>query len=214
MSKPEEKGNLFSRIKSALLFGGETEQSAKQSKQESAEQTGHLDEMFATGFSQAGGKFAYCITEDELVDELQLIFQDSGWKHIFCVDKELGRLLSKAGIPSKDLLGLEECQATLTHCEALLADSGKLVMSARVDKSRQLRACPPIQLVVAYVDQLCANESAAMAKLDKKYGDQKPASVTLLSPPEKSKDLDKTLINQGANEPKELFVFLLESRNA
>lgn len=204
----EQKGGFLSRLKAALLFSNPSDEA--EPKSESLE-SGYLDEDFAEKFTEAGGKFAYCISDEQLIGELQLIFQDSGWKNIFCISKELNKILMKAGIPSKDLLGLEECQATFTKCESLLADTGNIVMSARVDKSRQLKACPDTQLVLAYTSQLAANENQAMQQLKERYGSSMPASITQISPPKAVNESEDSLIKQGANSPKEIYLFLIES---
>ncbi len=213
MSEEKEKGGFLFRLKKAILFGESEKEETKpeETKKENVQQDA-LDVLFAKSFTGAGGNFAYCFDKSELISELQLLFQEGNWRFVFCTDEKLVKVLNQAGLPSRDLLGLSECQATLTPCEFLMADTGQVLMSSRVDKSRQLKACPDVQLVVAFIDQICKNEEEAMMRMEAKYGERKPHSLSRLNPRPQQID-PNSVLETGGHGPQELFVFLLENES-
>ena len=66
--------------------------------------------------------------------------------------------------------------------------------------------------MLAYSSQLVPDLKQALAGIRKKYRDNYPSLVTLVSGPSRTADIEKTLV-MGAHGPKELYVFLIDDTN-
>lgn len=200
-----DKG-FFKRIKSALL-GNETETPKQESV--SFSKAVEMDVRFAENYTQSGGYFVFCESNLELLENLKLLMMENNWTSLFSDDPHLDRLLRHAHIPFKNLLGLSECQARITPCEALIADLGQIMMSARTDKGRQLAACPKAHIVVAYTSQMAFSQEQAIANINKMSSIKPAVSYTLLGGPN-ALAIDKEVNNLGGCTPSELYLFLVE----
>ncbi len=201
----ENKG-FFQRLKSALL--GE-EPSGASEKKSHYSQAPEVDVRFAENFTQAGGYFAFCESNMELMENLHLLMNEKGWTSLFSDDEHIDRMLRHAHVPHKNLLGLSECQARITPCEALIADYGLIMMSARTDKGRQLAACPKAHIMVAYTSQLAFNKDEAIGNIEKLSGTKPSISYTMLGGPD-SMQSSEEIHSLGACIPSELYLFLVE----
>jgi L-lactate dehydrogenase complex protein LldG len=72
---------------------------------------------------------------------------------------------------------------------------------------RRMNIFPPVHIVWAYSDQLVPFISDAFEKLKKKYGNDVPSQVSIVTGPSRTADIEKTLV-MGAHGPKELIVVI------
>jgi L-lactate dehydrogenase complex protein LldG len=99
----------------------------------------------------------------------------------------------------------------ITRCEYLIARLGTVMVSSRVSPGRKMTVFPEMHIVVAYTSQLVPDLKDALKNLRRKYEDDFPSVVTLVTGPSRTADIEKTLV-LGAHGPKELYVFLIEDR--
>ena len=104
---------------------------------------------------------------------------------------------------------LERADAGITLVECLIARTGTILLSSRLDAGRSLSIFPPVHIVVAYTSQLMYDMKEALAMLMQKYDGAIPSMINLATGPSRTADIEKTLV-LGAHGPKEVYVFLID----
>jgi L-lactate dehydrogenase complex protein LldG len=174
------------------------------------EMTGPLDVTFAEELVRIAGKFVYCENEDEFIATLQSFILEKDWGLLFCQDPKIHHLLKAAGIPFESHTEvILDARIGITRCEYLIARLGAVMVSSRLCLGRKITVYPEIHLVLAYTSQLVPDLKQALSNLKKKYRDNFPSMVSLISGPSRTADIEKTLV-MGAHGPKELYVFLID----
>lgn len=170
------------------------------------------DVSFAQEFTRVAGKFVYCENEQDLAEKLKFIITDNKLKNIFCFEEKLKPLLEEYEIPfnghPKEIAAIN---AGISYCECLVARTGGIVVSSRQLSGRRLYALPDVHIVVANTNQLVTELKDAFALLKKKYQNNLPSAITVITGPSRTADIEKTLV-MGAHGPRELYVFLVESK--
>lgn len=103
---------------------------------------------------------------------------------------------------------LEACDAGVTGCECLVAQTGSVMISSRSCGGRALSVLPPHHIVVATHDQLLPDLSAAYALMRKKYDGNFPSCMSFITGPSRTGDIERILV-LGAHGPKRLTVLLI-----
>jgi len=172
-----------------------------------------LDVTFAEELLKVSGKFGYCESEDEFITFLQSYILEQDWPVMYCYDHQLQDLLKQGGIPfESDPEKLTDMKLGITRCESLIARLGTVMVSSNVSPGRKMTVFPEIHIVVAYTSQLVADLKDALKYVRKKYSDNFPSLISLVTGPSRTADIEKTLV-LGAHGPKELYVFLIEDTN-
>jgi L-lactate dehydrogenase complex protein LldG len=108
-----------------------------------------------------------------------------------------------------DVHELERSDAGITECDALIAQTGSVLLTARSGGGRALSVLPPHHIVVARRSQLVSDLPAAYALLHATYGPANwPSLITLITGPSRTGDIERILV-LGAHGPKRLTVLLL-----
>ena len=164
--------------------------------------------VFAEAFTNLQGKFAFCVNEQDLQQQLQQLFKSQGWTKIFCVENEYIRLLDKLTIQPYN--NLAESEVSITGCEYLVARTGSIVMSAAQQSGRTTSVYAPIHICIAYNSQLVFDVKDALVFLKEKYKNNFPSFITFATGPSRTADIEKTLVT-GVHGPKEVYCFLVEN---
>jgi len=171
---------------------------------------GPLDVTFAQELLKVSGKFVYCESDDEFLSVLQAFILEKDWPVLFCYDEKIQRLLKQGGIPYESSPDrFDEMQIGITRCEYLVARLGTVMVSSRVSPGRRMNVFPEIHLILATTSQLVPDLKQALQNIRKKYREDFPSMISLITGPSRTADIEKTLV-MGAHGPKELYVFLLE----
>jgi len=174
------------------------------------ELTEPLDVVFAENLVKIQGKFIYCDNEEEFFSTLQSFILDKDWPVLYCLDPVLQDILKNAGIPFESDPGkITEAGLGITRCENLVARFGSVVVSSRLSPGRKINVFPEIHLVMAFTSQLVPDLKQALQNIRKKYPDDFPSMISVITGPSRTADIEKTLV-LGAHGPKELYVFLIE----
>ncbi len=173
-----------------------------------AEET--LDMLFIQRFTNLSGQFIYCEDESDFLSNFMALADQKKLEYIYCWDEELQQLFQNIDF-RKCRIGrnLDKAHAGLTFCEALIAQTGSIVVSSGLAAGRQLPIFPPIHLVIGYTSQLVYSIDKALNLLQSKYGQYQPSFVSVISGPSRTADIEKTLV-LGAHGPKEVYLFLIE----
>ncbi len=163
--------------------------------------------VFAEEFSKLQGKFAFCVDEHDLQQQLAQLIRERGWTNIYCREDKFLPLLSTMKIsPHQDL---PSCDVSITGCEYLVARTGTIVMSAAQQSGRTTSVYAPIHICIAYNSQMLFDLKDALQFLKEKYARKMPSLITFASGPSRTADIEKTLVT-GVHGPKEVYCFLVE----
>jgi len=120
-----------------------------------------------------------------------------------CAALSLPRILSDRAY---DVRELESCDAGISECEALIAQTGSVLVSSRSSGGRALSVLPPHHIVLARREQLLADLPAAFAHLKRKYESNYPSLISVITGPSRTGDIERILV-LGAHGPRKLTIF-------
>ena len=103
---------------------------------------------------------------------------------------------------------LESCDIGLTECDALIAQTGSVLVTSRSAGGRALSVLPPHHVVLARRDQLLGDLPEAFALLKQRYAANFPSFISVITGPSRTGDIERILV-LGAHGPKKLTVFCL-----
>jgi len=103
---------------------------------------------------------------------------------------------------------LERCDAGVTECESLVAQTGSICVTSHSSGGRALSVLPPHHLVVARQAQLVPDLTAALSDVDAKYRENLPSFISFISGPSRTGDIERILV-LGAHGPRKLTILLL-----
>lgn len=104
---------------------------------------------------------------------------------------------------------LAACDASITTCEALVAQTGSVVITSRSSGGRAMSVLPPHHVVVARREQLVGDLSDAYAGLAERFGRDYPSFLSIISGPSRTGDIEHVIV-LGAHGPRRLTIFLVE----
>lgn len=168
-----------------------------------------LSVLFASEFTRLLGRFAYCATEADLVKEVSLLLTERKWKEVYCREQPVISMFQKPGLIQFTDKTLADCDVSITGCEALVARTGSIVLSAAMPEGRTASVYAPVHICIARTSQLVYDVKDALQRLQKKYSNDLPSLVTFATGPSRTADIEKTLV-VGVHGPKEVYCFLLE----
>ncbi|QNH63055.1 LutC/YkgG family protein [Hymenobacter sediminicola] len=174
--------------------------------------TGDLAIAFAESFVRVGGQLYFCESEEHFYDQLFIYKKEKELERLFVWEPELKKLLHGGGIVFQpdETDFLEHADAGLTTCEALVARTGSVLVSAASSSGRRLSIYPDQHLVFARTSQVVADIGDALRRTQAKYGaDHLPSMISLTTGPSRTADIEKTLV-LGAHGPRSIALFLLD----
>jgi L-lactate dehydrogenase complex protein LldG len=172
-------------------------------------------ELFGKNAGDLKAEFRACASIGEAVQHLKSLAAAGGWKKIGMHSGELtdavaeplglAEMRTDAGYAVNDL---ESCDAGLTECEALVAQTGSVLVSAPSAGGRALSVLPPHHIVLARRSQVVPDLSVALQRVQEKFKDQFPSFLSFISGPSRTGDIERILV-LGAHGPKRLTILLL-----
>lgn len=170
------------------------------------------EEDFAEAFIKLGGKFIFCENEQDLMDNINILYENRGWKQLLCSDERMLKIFhnNKVDILRPADPKAENADACITGCEALVARTGSILLSSKLNMGRTAPVYYPIHIVFAYANQVVPDIEDGFALLKKKYGNDLPSMINITSGPSRTADIEKTLV-VGVHGPGEIFCFLINA---
>ncbi len=211
MNVAPSKENILKRVRNALSqstplpFPQAEGQTSVFNKEEE-----DLSILFAENFSALKGRFVFCADHKELADNLNGLADSNHWNSVYCRELQLVHTLQPFSVSVLNKSGdINEADACMTTCEALVARTGTVVLSAAQPSGRTVGIFPPVHIVVAYTDQLVYDIKNVIIGLKEKYSDYLPSMISFQSGPSRTSDIEKTSVI-GIHGPKEAYVFLID----
>lgn len=116
--------------------------------------------------------------------------------------------LGEEGAPRDWTAALEACDAGITTCECLVAQTGSVLVTSTLNGGRALSVLPPRHVVIARRGQLLPDLTEAFRHIQKKYPHSLPGMLSFITGPSRTGDIERILV-LGAHGPKELTILLL-----
>jgi len=149
-----------------------------------------------------------------VASELAVVARENGWKSVASHGFELGSsAVESLGLPvvltdrDYETAALERCDAGISGCDCLVAQTGGILVTAASAGGRALSVLPPHHVVIASQSQLVGDLADAFAHLRKSHKEI-PAFVSFITGPSRTGDIERILV-LGAHGPKKLTVLLV-----
>jgi len=154
-------------------------------------------------------------TREELPKLLRELRDAEGWKRVATHRGELtDRVAEVLGLPvvrtdaPYDVHELDRCDAGITECDALVAQTGSVLVTNRSAGGRALSVLPPHHVVLARRGQLRRDLPEAFELLREKYAGNYPSMISFITGPSRTGDIERIIV-LGAHGPKKLTVVCL-----
>jgi L-lactate dehydrogenase complex protein LldG len=152
---------------------------------------------------------------DEAGEQLNRLAREAGWRQVATHHHPLAlplaekipipRLVVEAGYAVNEM---ESCDAAITGCDFLVAQTGSLLVSSPSAGGRALSVLPPHHVVVAQASQMVPDLATALEQARLRYAGQWPSFLSFITGPSRTGDIERILV-LGAHGPKRLTIFLL-----
>jgi L-lactate dehydrogenase complex protein LldG len=169
-----------------------------------------VEESFAESFIKLGGKFVFCENEQELLQQINDLYDNRSWQQLFCAEPRLLQVFqnNKINIVEPADINNSHADACITGCEYLVARTGSVYISSKQHLGRTATVFYPVHIIVAYAGQVVGDIGDGLNLLKKKYGNELPSMINLNTGPSRTADIEKTLV-VGVHGPGEVFCFLV-----
>lgn len=107
---------------------------------------------------------------------------------------------------AKDLL--ESCDAGITACDVLVAQTGSILVTSATAGGRGLSILPHVHVVIATLDQIVGTLADALHEVRRRHAGSMPSMLSFITGPSRTGDIERILV-LGAHGPKELVVVLV-----
>jgi L-lactate dehydrogenase complex protein LldG len=220
-----ERENIFSRIRAALTvkahahYGNDLPTTAEHRRVMPAAGVTANEQLalFAKNADDLRADFQLVSDASELEKKLSALRDTEGWRKIAAHNGELSgasaRLLGLPVLFTDDGFNkteLEKCDAGITECDALVAQTGTVLVTSRSAGGRALSCLPPHHVVIAKLSQLVADLPEAMLLVKQRYSGNYPSMISFITGPSRTGDIERIIV-LGAHGPKRLTIFCLQN---
>ncbi len=173
--------------------------------------------LFAKQSEVLRTEFVECASTAAAAQHIAALASAHGWKKIALHAGPLTDTLAAQLPATLELLrtdagydkdALETCDAGLTECETLVAQTGSVCITTLSSGGRALSVLPPHHVVIATRGQLVPDLAAAYEHLAAKYAGSYPSFISFITGPSRTGDIERILV-LGAHGPKKLTVLLV-----
>lgn len=169
--------------------------------------------LFARNAAELRATFKPVLSLSELTAEMRALRDTEGWQRVATHRSNLAQAQAAGlGLPTwvtdegYDKHELEQCDVGISECDALVAQTGTVVVTSRSAGGRALSCLPPHHVVIARREQLVADLPAAFTLLRQNYPNGFPSMMSFITGPSRTGDIERILV-LGAHGPKRLTIF-------
>ncbi|MFA7343432.1 MAG: LUD domain-containing protein [Terrimicrobiaceae bacterium] len=157
-----------------------------------------------------------CTDAAAVVSELAALALENRWQSVGSHHFALGNeAVSALGLPvvftdqPYETAALERCDAGVSGCECLVAQTGGILVTSASAGGRVLSVLPPHHVVIASACQMVGDLSDAFDVLRKTH-ESPPSFASFITGPSRTGDIERILV-LGAHGPKKLTVLLVQA---
>ena len=172
-------------------------------------------ELFALLGAALKAEFVQAATPNDAASHLATLARENNWKRVathrnplasgFAEKLNLPSLFTDSGYAIADL---ESCDVAITSCDALVAQTGSVLVTTASAGGRALSVLPPHHIVVAQRSQMVPDLTTALQLARKTYAPNWPSFLSFITGPSRTGDIERILV-LGAHGPKKLTILLL-----
>ena len=196
-----------------ILFGGGKKKISKETAETRGEHMPDLslpvDEKFTIHFKKNGGKFIYCISDQEVIKAINSIIEENNWENhpFFAMNPQLVKKFSKENLSFTERI--KESEVFFTTCEHLIAQNGSILVCSNQLLEKKINELPSNVIVYATTSQLVESIGEGLKTIKKKYGPSIPANITTLKHFKATEENSDDFLTYGSST-KNLYLLLLE----
>jgi L-lactate dehydrogenase complex protein LldG len=171
--------------------------------------------LFAERSEVLKTEFLPCSDESAARALLRMLADREKWESVALpADDRIRALLSTLAISKIEVsrstakTDLEKVSAGITGCDALIAQTGSVLLTAQSAGGRALSVLPAHHVAIATSAQLVPDLPGAFELLERKYAPNFPSFMTFITGPSRTGDIERVLV-LGAHGPRKLTVILI-----
>ncbi len=169
-----------------------------------------LDIRFATKFIAAGGKFVFCESIQDAIENLRMLKLENKWSHVFCWENEIKDAFCNNNF-QKGSIGftIENSDAAISLCETLVADKGTIILNSKQASRRRLHCFPKTHIIITDASHLAGSETEALEKFAS-INKNELASIIQLGNCNNGNFYDKQRLILNAEGTEDVYIFLVD----
>jgi L-lactate dehydrogenase complex protein LldG len=168
--------------------------------------------LFARNAVELKADFQLLNSVEEMRRALVRLRDAEKWERVACHSSRLtDAICPPLDIPllrtdkAYEIHELETCDAGISECDALIAQTGSVLVTSQSAGGRALTVLPPHHVVLARREQLVADLPSAFELLKQKYAANYPSMISFITGPSRTGDIERILV-LGAHGPKKLTI--------
>lgn len=166
-----------------------------------------LDDSFVHNFIKLGGKFLYCIKEEDIITNISKILNENSWDVISYKQNKLTKLIASLNIKTERTLSKDI--PFFTTCEYLIAENGSILFSSNQIEEKRLPTLNNNFIVFATTSQIVKNMGESLTGIKQKYKNNLPTNISAIKNYQPIKK-DDNFMNYGSSNSKNLYLLLFE----
>ena len=169
-----------------------------------------LDIRFATKFVESGGKFIFCESISDAIENLRALKTDNNWSHVFCWENEVKDAFCNNNF-QKGAIGftIGNSEAAISLCESLIAEDGTIILNPKQASRRRLNCFPKTHIIITDIAHLAATESDGLEKFAALNKNELP-SIIKLGTCNTSHFYDKQRLILNSEGTEDIYIFLVD----
>ncbi|PID93677.1 MAG: hypothetical protein CSA95_07145 [Bacteroidetes bacterium] len=166
--------------------------------------------VFAEKFTQNGGDFIYCASQEDFIETFYLVAKQNQWKQVICHEERVKEILSATQIPFSEKEEIAPENSTyITTCEAMVARHGSIILSSAQPLSQKTLARAHTHVIFALSHQIHQELQQALDAITQKYREETPSGITIITG--KSKNTTPAVNDiPGTTGAKSVLLFFIE----
>lgn len=166
-----------------------------------------LDDSFVHNFIKKGGKFLYCLKNEDVTENIANIISENEWDEISLKNDELKKFTSSLELKVHN--DWNNQIPFFTTCEQLISENGSILFSSNQIKEKRISTLSENFIVFATTSQIVKNMGESLTGIKLKYKDNLPTNISSIKNYNKNIKNDD-FMSYGNSNTKNLYLLLLE----
>lgn len=168
--------------------------------------------VFAEKFEELGGLLVIVENKYEIIETLVTICKENKWLNVFCVDKTISSLLDEVNFSHQSIFDITEdkqVETAIIKAEALIANSGQVVINLDAEHGRTLPAIAENLVIICPSSKLTSDLMSFLSTTKASYNGNQPSGFYFISPNAGNHSFSDIKENIQALTPNKTYVIML-----